>query len=63
MFRNSMQKAAEVSKRYVHLESANKAATAKPAAQQSLLEVFIDEKRVLVEPGTTVLQVIKICFY
>lgn len=51
-----MQKAAEVSKRCVHLGNTNKAATAKPA-QQSLLEVFIDDKRVLVEPGTTVLQV------
>lgn len=57
MFRNSIQKAAEVSKRCIHLGNTNKAATAKPAAEQSLLEVFIDDKRVLVEPGTTVLQV------
>lgn len=57
MLRSSIQKAAKASKRCLHLGSSNKSAAEKPAVQQTLLEVYIDDKKVLVEPGTTVLQV------
>ena len=61
MLRNSIQTAAKASKRCVHIgKSPNKAAAkaaAQPAAQSNLVEVYIDDKKVLVEPGTTVLQV------
>lgn len=58
MLRSTIQKAAKVTKRCVHVGNPPKQATAaKPAAQQNLLEVYIDDKKVLVEPGTTVLQV------
>lgn len=61
MLRSSIKTAAKASKRCVHIgNTPNKAAAtaAKPAAQQqNLLEVYIDDKKVLVEPGTTVLQV------
>ncbi|KAK7583890.1 hypothetical protein V9T40_004853 [Parthenolecanium corni] len=56
MLRSSIQKAAKASKRCLHLGSSNKSAAEKPAVQQTLLEVYIDDKKVLVEPGTTVLQ-------
>ncbi|XKL66936.1 hypothetical protein PGB90_010356 [Kerria lacca] len=56
MLRSSIQKAAKVSRRCVHIGNTNKAAVAKPSAEQTLLEVYIDDKKVLVEPGTTVLQ-------
>lgn len=58
MLRSSIQKVAKASKRCVHIgNTPNNAAAASPAAQQKLLEVYIDDKKVLVEPGTTVLQV------
>lgn len=58
MLRSTLQKAAKATKRCVHIgNTPNSAQAAKPAAQQNLLEVFIDDKKVLVEPGTTVLQV------
>lgn len=57
MLRSTLQKAATATKRCVHIGNPpNSAQAAKPAAQQNLLEVFIDDKKVLVEPGTTVLQ-------
>lgn len=39
------------------LPEARTASTAAPAATTNLLEVFVDGKPVMVEPGTTVLQV------
>lgn len=64
MLRSSIQKAAKVSRRCVHIGNTNKAAVAKPSAEQTLLEVYIDDKKVLVEPGTTVLQVMYFfCFF
>jgi len=57
MLRKSIQKAAKASRRCLHLGNSNNSAAGKPAGQPSLLEVFIDDKKVLVEPGTTVLQV------
>lgn len=58
MLRHTIEKATRVSKRCVHIgNTTKKAAAANPVQQPKLLEVYIDDKKVLVEPGTTILQV------
>lgn len=61
MFRVTLAKAISGTNRCLYL-TARTSSTATPAKAPEKIEVFVDDKSVMVDPGTTVLQVSSFSF-